>query len=209
MPARRHPRTVQRPRLLADGTRLEAPVPMRAAGDGRLVLAPELAGPAGQVSEGLVVAADGSCLRNPGAGGWGWFVNPGCWQAGGAARSTNNAMELTAVTEALRSVPVEPLVVCCDSRYVIDALTKWLPGWRRRRWTTASGTPVKNRDLIVQADQQLQARAAAGAAVRFVWVRGHSGHPLNEAADRVARKAAELASKGQLTVRGPGWTQPA
>jgi ribonuclease HI len=77
------------------------------------------------------------------------------------------------------------LLVQADSRYVIDAATKWLTGWKRRGWTTATGTPVKNLDLFRQLDELLATRH-----VSFEHVYGHSGHPANERADTLARDAA-------------------
>lgn len=118
------------------------------------------------------------------------------------ARSTNNQMELLAVVELLAAVPAEvPLVVVADSKYVIDALTKWIWGWRKRGWRTAAGKPVANSELIIAAADALE-----GRDVRFEWVRGHSGHPLNEGADSKARGAAERLRSGFSADTGPGWS---
>lgn len=152
-------------------------------------------------SSRLVVAVDGSSLGNPGPGGWSWFVDATRWAAGAAARTTNNAMELTAVAEALAAVPSARAVeLVCDSRYVIDCCTKWCWGWRRRGWVTAAGAPVKNRDLV-----ELIVSLMGGREVAFTWVKGHAGHPLNESADRWARRAAEAGRAGRLVNVGPGW----
>lgn len=157
------------------------------------------------LSRRVPIAVDGSCLKNPGgAGGWAWFQANDRWAAGGVASSTNNRMELTAVIEALSAVPAEqPVLLVADSKYVIDALTKWLPGWRRRHWKTASGSPVANQDLIVAAADLLAARD-----VTFRWVRGHNGHHLNEQADHWARRAAEATKARSPVPSGPGWTTP-
>ena len=140
---------------------------------------------------------DGSALVNPGGpGGTGFVVvdreGPAVrfggtrWLDDGPAGVTNNRMELRSVLDALDGLPDgAEVLVTSDSRYVVDAMTRWLPGWRRRGWRTASGGPVLNRDLV-------EALAARGAAlrVRYGWVRGHVGHPVNEACDALASAAA-------------------
>jgi len=146
----------------------------------------------GAALDTLVVATDGSALGNPGPGGWAWFVDAQCWASGGAVHTTNNIMELTAVADLLACVdPEQPLKILADSRYVIDALTKWVWGWKKRGWKTAKGEPVANRDLIEGIHN-----AMVGRSIEFVWVRGHNGHSLNESADRRARAASELAKDG-------------
>lgn len=152
----------------------------------------------------LAVATDGSALGNPGPGGWAWAVDDDSWAAGGVPHTTNNIMELTAIREALAAtahlgVPVE---IQADSSYCIDALTKWIHGWRRRNWRTASGSPVANRDLIEEIGGLLE-----GRQVRFVWVRGHAGHAANEHADARARAAAGAAKSGRHAPAGPGLTR--
>ncbi len=141
--------------------------------------------------------ADGSALSNPGGpGGTGFVVvDRACnalrfggtrWEVDGPHAITNNRMELRAVLEALEGLPGGADVeVVSDSRYVVDALSKWIHGWRRRGWTTAQGTPVLNRDLIEQIDDRSRA-----LSVRYGWVRGHDGHELNELVDALAQGAA-------------------
>jgi ribonuclease HI len=147
-----------------------------------------------------VVATDGSCLRNPGPGGWCWYVDDDCWAAGGEVDTTNNRMELTAVAMLLEAVPAGRRVhIQADSSYVIDALTKWRHGWKRRGWRTAGGEPVKNRELMEQLDALVDSRAPT-----FEWVRGHDGHPANEAADVRAREAATAVAAGAAYDPGPG-----
>jgi ribonuclease HI len=149
----------------------------------------------------LVVATDGSCLRNPGPGGWCWFVSEDCWAAGAEPATTNNRMELLAVAMVLEAVPDDrPVHIQADSSYVIDALTKWRHGWKRRGWRTASGDPVKNLDLIERLDELVTTRMPT-----FEWVRGHDGHAANEAADERARAAAEALDAGQPWAEGPGF----
>jgi ribonuclease HI len=155
------------------------------------------------VQSTVTIAVDGSSLGNPGPGGWAWFHSERCWAAGQLPRVTNNVAELTAVTEVLTAVPDDvALRLVADSRYVIDALTKWIWGWRRRGWRTSSGAPVSNKELIVRCADLLERRD-----VTFEWVRGHAGHPLNEGADRKARAAAERLRNGMGCDSGPGWTR--
>jgi len=151
--------------------------------------------------EQLIAATDGSCLGNPGRGGWAWYINNVTWRAGGAERTTNNQMELVAVLELLRFTADRPetsLLIFCDSKYVIDALERWRHGWKRRGWRKADGKEIANKDLFVQLDAALN-----GRSVTFEWVKGHNGHPLNEKADRGARSAAEAIRDGRPINAGP------
>lgn len=151
----------------------------------------------------ITAAADGSALGNPGPNGWAWYIDDARWAAGGSPHGTNNQGELTAVLELLRATrPAadEPLVIECDSKYVIDSLTKWMPGWKRNGWRKADKKPVLNRELFEALDAEL-----AGRNVRFVWVKGHAGHPLNEAADERAQAAARAHQAGHLPDAGPGF----
>ena len=155
----------------------------------------------------LTAAADGSSLGNPGPAGWAWYVDDDCWAAGGWESSTNNRGELTAVLELLRATEAaglagEELLIQCDSQYVINSLTKWRHGWKKRGWRKADGKPVLNADLVKDLDAAL-----AGRTVRFEWVRGHVGHPMNEAADSRARGAATAFQQGRPVPAGPGWTR--
>ena len=155
----------------------------------------------------LTAAADGSSLGNPGPAGWAWYVDDDCWAAGGWESSTNNRGELTAVLELLRATEAaglagEELLIQCDSQYVINSLTKWRHGWKKRGWRKADGKPVLNADLVKDLDAAL-----AGRTVHFEWVRGHVGHPMNEAADSRARGAATAFQQGRPVPEGPGWTR--
>ncbi len=141
--------------------------------------------------------ADGSSLRNPGGpGGTGFVVVDRArkalrfggtrWVEDGAHAVTNNRMELRAVLEALHGLPAgEAVDVFSDSRYVVDALSRWIHGWRRKGWRTAAGEPVLNRDLIEALDER-----ARELTVRYSWVRGHDGHPPNEVVDALAQSRA-------------------
>lgn len=153
----------------------------------------------------LVIATDGSAAGNPGPGGWAWYVHDGCWAAGGEARTTNNVMELTALREALRATEHldVPVLVIADSRYVIDAMETWRISWKRRGWRKADGSEVANVELMRTLDTLL-----GGRRVRFEWTKAHretGGHPMNEAADRLARAAAEAYRDGRPARTGPGW----
>ncbi len=153
----------------------------------------------------IVAAADGSALGNPGPAGWAWYIDDEHWAAGGWELATNNRGELMAVLDLLRATGSEPIRILCDSKYVIDSLTKWLPGWKRRGWKKADNKPVLNQDLMQQLDQALQ-----GRQVQFEWVKGHAGHPLNEAADERARAAATAFANNLPVAIGPGFgTEPA
>lgn len=154
----------------------------------------------------ITAAADGSALGNPGPAGWGWYIDDDRWAAGGWPHGTNNQGELTAVLDLLQQTAHtgEDLVVYCDSRYAIDSITTWMPGWKRKGWRKRDGKPVKNVGLMRALDAQMTAAHAAGRRVEFRWVKGHAGHPLNEAADRLANGAAVAHQSGQLPDPGPG-----
>ncbi|WP_461174028.1 ribonuclease HI family protein [Arthrobacter sp. Z1-9] len=157
----------------------------------------------------ITAAADGSALGNPGPAGWAWYVNDDCWRAGGWPHGTNNQGELMAVLDLLRATAHlrhEDLHILCDSQYVINSITKWMPGWKRKGWRKADGKPVLNVDLLKELDREL-----AGRKYRFEWVKGHAGHDLNEAADERARAAAAAYQQGVAARSGPGFpgTHPA
>lgn len=151
----------------------------------------------------ITAAADGSALGNPGPAGWAWYIDEETWHAGGWPHGTNNQGELMAVLDLFRSTAAlgqEPLRILCDSQYVINCVTKWMPGWKRRGWKKADGKPVLNVDLLSQIDAEL-----AGRNYTFEWVKGHAGHPLNEAADTKARAVALAYQSGRAPVEGPGF----
>lgn len=138
----------------------------------------------------VVAYTDGSCLGNPGPGGWAALMRCGEHEkelVGGNARTTNNRMEMMAVIAALEAL-IEPCVVLVvtDSQYVCHAIEKkWLVNWQKKGWKTADKKPVKNRDLWERMVPLL-----AHHTVRFTWVRGHAGHPENERCDVLAREFA-------------------
>jgi ribonuclease HI len=142
----------------------------------------------------VLVWTDGACQRNPGPGGWAALV---CWEdgiveerSGGLALTTNNIMEMTAALEGLRAVPPGSRVcVVTDSRYLHDGMTSWMAGWKRKDWKTAAGDPVKNKQIWIE----LEAASSDHEHVRWHWVKGHVGHPLNERADVLAVEAIQSA----------------
>ena len=151
----------------------------------------------------ITAAADGSSLSNPGPAGWAWYIDDDNWEAGGWPHGTNNMGELQAVLSLLQATEPaasQPLKVLCDSQYVINSVTKWMPGWKRKGWKKADGKPVLNQELLKSLDEAL-----AGREVSFEWIRGHAGHPLNEAADLRARAAATAYQNGTRIDRGPGF----
>jgi ribonuclease HI len=135
------------------------------------------------------IATDGACKGNPGPGGWGAVLRYGTVEkdlSGGETPTTNNRMELMAAIRALEALKrPSHVTLSTDSRYVMDGLTKWLKGWQRNGWKTASKQPVKNADLW----RELIA-AAEPHRIEWVWVKGHAGHPDNERADKLASDAA-------------------
>ncbi|MEV5648038.1 ribonuclease H [Nocardia sp. NPDC052254] len=141
----------------------------------------------------IIVSTDGSCLRNPGGAiGWAWVDHQGGSASAGAASGTNQVAELRAVLEAIRAHPgAEPLFIESDSLYAIKCASEWLPGWRRNGWRTATGSPVKNVELVRWIDHAIATRPGP---VRFRWVRGHVGNYFNEQADQLAGVAARSAA---------------
>lgn len=137
------------------------------------------------------IYTDGACSGNPGAGGWGAILRYGTVEkelSGGESETTNNRMELTAVIEALKALK-KPcnIVLYTDSRYVMDGVNEWMPNWKVNGWRTSNKkTPVKNIDLWQTLESLLEKHK-----IKWVWVKGHNGHPENERVDKVAREQAK------------------
>ena len=133
----------------------------------------------------------GSCLGNPGAGGWAAVIvdadNRREEIFGGDAHTTNNRMELTAAIRALEKISVDDEAeLFTDSSYLKNAFTNgWLANWKRNGWKTANKKPVLNRDLWLELDALISSRT-----VKFHWVKGHAGHFYNERCDALARSCA-------------------
>ena len=149
----------------------------------------------------IIAAADGSALGNPGPAGWAWYIDDSNWRSGGWPHGTNNMGELQAVLDLLESTQElgEPLRVLCDSQYVINSITKWMKGWKKKGWKKSDGKPVLNVELMKALDAAMQ-----GRDVTFEWVKGHAGHELNEAADARANAAAKAFQAGRAPEEGPG-----
>ena len=132
---------------------------------------------------------DGACSGNPGPGGWAVLLR---WQGkekeltGGEVLTTNNRMELTAAIQALDGLKRASVVrIHTDSKYVMDGITTWIKGWKKNGWKTSGKNPVKNVDLW----QKLDALVATHD-VKWLWVKGHSGHSENDRVDRLAVSTA-------------------
>ncbi len=139
----------------------------------------------------IEIYTDGACSGNPGAGGWGVILRCGEVEkelSGGATATTNNRMELTAVIEALKALKKQcRITLYTDSRYVMDGVNEWMPNWKNNGWRTSNKkSPVKNIELWQQLDTLLN-----GHEVKWVWVKGHNGHPENERVDALARGQAK------------------
>ena len=138
----------------------------------------------------VVIFTDGACRGNPGNGGWGALLRYGDRERelyGAEHDTTNNRMELMAAIQALEALKRAcDVVLSTDSEYLRRGITEWLPQWKRRGWKTADKKPVKNQDLWERLE-----RAAQPHRVQWEWVRGHSGHPENERADRLANRAID------------------
>lgn len=138
----------------------------------------------------IKIYTDGSCLGNPGPGGWG-VVCESFKQCGGEQNTTNNIMELLAVIRALQTVQrlkitARPHIVT-DSKYVMTGIEQWISKWIENNWLTSQKKPVKNKKLWQKLYKLVMQTNAA-----FEWVKGHSGHPMNEEADRLANQSAQL-----------------
>ena len=133
------------------------------------------------------IFTDGACSGNPGPGGWGAFLRFGEHKkelSGGEAMTTNNRMELTGVIEALSALnrPNCEVKLTTDSKYIVDSVTKgWARSWRKNGWLKSDKKPALNADLWEKLLDLLDTHN-----VKFVWVKGHAGHPENELCDRLA-----------------------
>ncbi len=130
---------------------------------------------------------DGACSGNPGPGGWGVLLRMGRHEKelyGGEAHTTNQRMELTAAIRALQALKRRCRVtIHSDSKYVVQGMTEWIHGWKKRGWKNASRQAVANQDLWQELDRLSQQHE-----IRWQWVKGHAGHAENERADALARQ---------------------
>ena len=148
-----------------------------------------------------LIWTDGACSGNPGPGGWAAIVvGPDGAEpvelSGGDGYTTNNRMEYTAALAGLRALaPGSTVCIVTDSTLLLDSMTKWINGWKKKGWKTASGQPVKNQDLVMALDEEI----GRHAAVRWHWVKGHetgaehAHKALNDRADQLAVAAAQAA----------------
>jgi ribonuclease HI len=152
----------------------------------------------------VIAYTDGGCRGNPGPGGWGCLlIDPKTGAArerrGGERDTTNNRMEMLAAIEAMRALakPGLAILIHSDSKYLIQAASEWLPGWKARGWKRKDG-PLKNVDLLQELDRLL-----ALHRVRWQWVKGHDGNPGNERVDQLANEAMDAIANGD----DPAWEQ--
>ena len=144
------------------------------------------------------IYTDGSCLGNPGKGGWAFIIQDENVEISGSdTKTTNNKMEMTAIIQALRYAKQEHLndriVIHSDSNYTIKGIwgtngkDAWIHNWKKKGWITAAKKPVLNKELWIQIDELNDE-----LNVTWVWVKAHCGNPPNERVDHLARTAAEL-----------------
>ena len=137
----------------------------------------------------IKIYTDGSCLGNPGFGGWAAiiFLNDKKIKIKGKKKNTtNNQMELMAPIKALKKIPVgEKVQIYTDSKYVKMGITEWIKSWKKNNWKTSSKKKVKNKDLWKELD-----RLSEKHQIKWLWVKGHSGDIVNEEVDQLAKEAA-------------------
>ncbi len=143
------------------------------------------------------IFTDGSCLGNPGPGGYGIVLRYKQTEkqlSNGFTLTTNNRMEMMAAVIALRALK-EPcnVILTTDSQYVRQGITQWIHNWKKRDWQTSAKKPVKNADLWQALDKE-----TARHSVDWRWVKGHAGHRENEICDDIARAAAEAPSEEDI-----------
>ena len=139
----------------------------------------------------IKIYTDGSCLKNPGNGGWAAII---CTKdemkkiSGSEQDTTNNRMELMATINALKEVNSEDLIeIYTDSKYVKNGITDWIHNWIKNNWKTSNKEDVKNKDLWIQLHELNN-----NLKIKWNWVKAHAGNPLNEEVDLLAKKAASL-----------------
>ena len=155
--------------------------------------------------EKLRIYTDGGCRPNPGKGAWAAVLLRDGMEAeelvGTEEETTNNRMELRAAIEALNELGEKSEVdLHTDSEYLRMGVTQWMAGWKRKGWRTASGSPVRNVDLWKALDD-----AIGKHEIRWHWVRGHSGDPLNERADELAKTAVPSVKDREKTENPTPW----
>ncbi len=138
----------------------------------------------------VYIFTDGACRGNPGEGGWGAILQAESHEkeiSGYSANTTNNIMELTAVIKSLQALKKTcNVILTTDSKYVKNGITTWIHNWKKNGWKTANKKSVKNKDLWILLDQECRKHKVA-----WEWIKGHSGHELNERADLLANLAID------------------
>jgi ribonuclease HI len=138
----------------------------------------------------IKIYTDGSCLNNPGNGGWAAIINHDgnvVKISGSEKKTTNNKMELMAPIKALQKIDKnEQIEIYTDSKYVKLGITEWIHKWKKNNWQTSKKEPVKNKDLWIQLYD-----LTSSLKISWIWVKGHAGNTLNEEVDLLAKKAAE------------------
>jgi len=138
----------------------------------------------------IKIYTDGSCLNNPGNGGWAAIINHNgnvVKISGSEKETTNNKMELMAPIKALQKIDKnEKIEIYTDSKYVKLGITEWIHKWKKNNWQTSKKEPVKNKDLWIQLYD-----LTSSFEISWIWVKAHAGNTLNEEVDLLAKKAAE------------------
>ena len=139
----------------------------------------------------IKIYTDGSCLNNPGNGGWAAIINQDNKVkkiSGGVKDTTNNKMELMAPIMALQEIDKnQQIEIYTDSQYVRLGITDWILKWTKNNWQTSKKEPVKNKELWIQLYELTKSYE-----IKWIWVKAHAGNTLNEEVDLLAKKAAEL-----------------
>jgi len=138
----------------------------------------------------IKIYTDGSCIQNPGNGGWAAIMlinNEKKVISGFKKNTTNNQMELMAAIEALKKIPIgEEVQIYTDSKYVKMGITEWIKKWSQNNWKTSSKKKVKNLELWKELSS-----ISKKHKIKWLWIKGHAGDPINEEVDALAKKAAE------------------
>jgi len=139
----------------------------------------------------IKIYTDGSCMGNPGNGGWAAIIfmnNEKIAITGNKKNTTNNQMELMAAIEALKKIPTgQKVQIYTDSKYVKLGITEWIEKWSQNNWKTSSKQKVKNLELWTELN-----KISKKHKIEWFWVKGHAGDPINEEVDTLAKKAANL-----------------
>ena len=139
----------------------------------------------------IKIYTDGSCLKNPGNGGWAAIINVNnvIKEISGSVKdTTNNRMELMAPIKAIQEVKEQqPIEIYTDSQYVKLGITDWIHKWIKNNWQTSKKEPVKNKELWIELYELTKSYE-----IKWIWVKAHAGNILNEEVDLLAKQAAEL-----------------